>query len=422
MRKYLKPNMMQIQALCKWLCLIAAGICAVLYGLAIYRLAVNAPFGDDFDAILGFLNTYQGSSPSSYLNLFFAQHNEHRIVLSKIIQTIYFTIFGKINFSHLIWIGNVAWFATIYLLWRYSKKCGITLYQFAPVIIVLLTFTHYNLMTWAMASIALYYQILFACLTLYAMVSHRPLLALGFFLIGLFTGGGGIAVAPLLLLFYALQRQWRLFVLALITAISGLCIYFLVFPYVSPTGHAHPLSNLLHPELMLQYFFVFLGGFVKESPLVSGVCGVLIAGLLVKYTKSIYKNSPYLWWVALFIFCIAGMLSITRSGFGIEQATSSRYSQYSLLIISILYLSYLMHCTTARSRLLATGAGLLFAVILFKTWYPLAMENMRERSQILLQNPLKTYYDAVNGQRILDKSKALGIFELTPNPKFRGID
>jgi hypothetical protein len=176
-----------MQGLLKWISIIAASFCAILYGLAVYRYAVNAPFSDDFDAILGFLNTYQETDPKSFLNLILAQHNEHRIAFSKIIYAIYFTIFEKINFSPLIWIGNVGWFATIYLLWRYSKQFGIKLYQFVPVIIVLLTFAHYNSMTWSMTSIQLYFQILFALLALYAMVNQRPLSALGFFVIGLFT-------------------------------------------------------------------------------------------------------------------------------------------------------------------------------------------------------------------------------------------
>jgi len=413
---YLKPSLIHMQGLLKWISIITASVCAILYGLAVYHHAVNTPFSDDFDAILGFINTYQETGPRSLISLILAQHNEHRIAFSKIIFAIYFTIFGKINFSPLIWIGNIGWFATIYLLWRYSKQFGIKLYQFAPVMIALLTFAHHNSMTWSMTSIQLYFQILFALLAFYAMVKQRPLSALGFFVIGLFTGGGGIALAPLLLLFYALKRQWPLFILALITAIGGLITYFFVFPYASPPGHAHPLNNLLHPELLLKFFIVFLGGFVKESVLVSGLFGALIAGLFLKYAKPIYKNTVYLWWVALFIFVIDGILSITRSGFGLEYATSSRYTPYSLLIISILYISYLAQCTSEQGRLKATGIGLLFALILFKAWYPLGIQYMAERSQIILQYPLKTYYDSVNGQLILDKSKALGIFELKPKP------
>lgn len=407
---------MHMHSLLRWISIIAASVCAILYGLAVYRYAVNTPFSDDFDAILGFINTYQEAGPRSFFSLIFAQHNEHRIAFSKIVYAMYFTIFGNINFSHLIWIGNLGWLATIYLLWRYSKQCDIKLYQFAPVIIILLSFSHYNLMTWAMASIALYYQILFALLTLYAMVNRRPLLAMLFFVLGIFTSGGGIALAPLLLLFYASQRQWRSFILALITIASSLCIYFFIFSYISPPGHAHPLNNLLHPQLLLKFFIVFLGNFVKESVLVSGLFGAVIAGLFLKYAKPIYQNTPYLWWVALFIFIVDGMLSITRSGFGVEYATSSRYTPNSLLIISILYISCLAQCTSEKSRLLATGAGLLFALILFKTWYPLGVDNMRERSQTILQNPLKTYYDDVNGQLIIDKSKVLGVFEIKPQP------
>lgn len=410
MNRYLNQSLMQTQGLLKWISIIAASACAVLYGLAVYRYAVNAPFSDDFDAILGFLNTYQESSLQSFFNLISAQHNEHRIAFSKIIYAIYYTIFGKINFSHLIWIGNFGWIATIYLLWRYSKQCGIKVYQFAPVLIVLLTFSHYNLMTWAMASIALYYQILFALLTLYAMVNRNPLIAMLFLVCGTFTSGGGIALAPLVLLFYATQRQWPSFIMALITIIATLGIYFFALPYTSPAGHAHPLHNLSNPQLILKFFILFLGNFAKESLLLSSFFGMLIAILFLKFARSISKTTPYLWWVSLFIFVTDVMLSITRSGFGVEYATSSRYTQYSLLLISILYIYCLVQYTTEQSRLKITGVGLIFALILFKTWYPMGIERFMERTQTLLQNPLSTYYDPVNGQRILEKSQALGIF------------
>ena len=416
MKLTLKLTLIQMQGLIKGTSIVAGCVCAILYGLAVYQFAANAPFADDFDAILGFLNLYQESSLSSNLNQIFAQHNEHRIAFNKIILIIYFSIFKKINFSDLIFIGNFGWFASIYLLWCYSRKYGIKLYQFMPVIIILLTFTHYNLMTWAMASIALYYQILFALLSIYGMVNQRPFLAILFFILGLFTVGGGFAVTPILLFFYALHRQLHLFGVALLTVLSGLIIYFFIFPYISPAGYSHPLVNLLNPITIFKFFFVFLGSFVKESPLISGFCGALITGLFLNYRKSFYRNVPYLWWIAIFIFLIDVLLSITRSGFGIDQAASSRYSQYSLLMISIIYIGYLNNCTSERGRIQATGVGLIFAVILFKAWYPIGVEYMKERSQSILQNPLNTYYDLVSGQLILDKSKALGIYEIKSNP------
>ena len=73
----------------------------------ITRYAVDIPDWDDYDAVLGFLSDFQlAKSGAEKIMLLFSQHNEHRIAIDRIISLFDFWLFGKINFYHLIFIGN----------------------------------------------------------------------------------------------------------------------------------------------------------------------------------------------------------------------------------------------------------------------------------------------------------------------------
>ena len=67
----------------------------LLYVLTIHRLAVNQPAGDDYEAILFFLNQFSLAQPLDQLQLLVQQHNEHRIVFSRLVTSIDLKIFAK---------------------------------------------------------------------------------------------------------------------------------------------------------------------------------------------------------------------------------------------------------------------------------------------------------------------------------------
>ena len=149
--------------------------CFGIYVWAVLRYTVNMPYWDDYGAILNFLNNYVNSSFFEKLKLIFSQHNEHRIVFNRLIEIAQYKLFGEVNFLYLIIIGNFGWGLVILLLWNYTKKSSCSLLLFTPVIFFMLTFVHFELMTWAMASLQQYYQILFSLLAIYFMVTNKAI-------------------------------------------------------------------------------------------------------------------------------------------------------------------------------------------------------------------------------------------------------
>ena len=70
---------------------------------------VNAPIYDDYQAVLDFLNKYISTdSISEKIRLLFSQHNEHRVVYSRIWTIISYKLQTNVNFTFLALIGNLS--------------------------------------------------------------------------------------------------------------------------------------------------------------------------------------------------------------------------------------------------------------------------------------------------------------------------
>jgi len=273
-----------------------------LYVAEINLFSINAPYSDDFNAVLGFLNSYQNLEWREKIKLIFSQHNEHRIVFNRLIALAYLEVFEKINFIYLAWIGAFGWFLVIGLLWRYSNKNEVKIYEFAPVVVLLLAFTHWELMTWAMASIQQYYQILFGLLAIYCMTNNQFWTAQIFFVIGLFTGGGGIIVAPIFCLYYFVQAKWRCLIYTSIVILSTFFIYFILLDYQHPLHHPSIVNAISSPKQLLIFFFLFLGAFSWGNHYFNILFGAILLALFLRISRSLFVKFPFFGGVAFLFF------------------------------------------------------------------------------------------------------------------------
>src|ERR1039458_9187098 len=79
----------------------------IIYFIYVNKYTLNIPWEDDYDAILSFLCNTKKTNGFDNLSLYLSQQNEHRILSSTIIFSLYDHIFGTINFRGLILIGNL---------------------------------------------------------------------------------------------------------------------------------------------------------------------------------------------------------------------------------------------------------------------------------------------------------------------------
>ncbi|MBU3624561.1 hypothetical protein [Polynucleobacter sp. AP-Latsch-80-C2] len=383
----------------------------VIYCVVVYKYAFNFPYLDDFDAILDFLNRYDLAAGKESFVMLLGQHNEHRIFLTHLFSVATLKLFGSIYFPILIFLGNIGWFCVAIVFWQYAKKNAISFSEFLPVPLVLLAFSHWGMMTWAMTSIQQYWQILFCVLCIYFLTKGRLLPAGIFSVLAAFTGGGGLALAPLAILYFLIRRQWSLLLVCIVFFSAVLFVYFHLLPY-SPPGTGRLLETFAHPIRFGAFFLGYLGGAFNVSllgPLSFIVGGLILATLLLRNWRAHVRQNDFLTWVILFILICAVLATINRSHLGMEAGGASHYSVYSLLLICCIYLRALTYASGASHKKRLSFLCALAALLLFSYWLwraPFYLEDRRH----LLNHGYIIYPDRDGAKQVLENSKNQRIF------------
>ena len=228
-----------------------------------------------------------------------------------------------------------------------------------------------------------------------------------------------VLAAPLLFLPRD-RMDWRGKRRGLVVWLGGFaaCAITYFWGYVKPPSHP-PLTDVLtHPLAAMQYMAMYQGmPFASNTPLGLWPLATLAGGLLLALFMGVLayviwrrKDSDLLWrclpWLLLGCFAIAnGMMTATgRLGFGVVEALSSRYSTLSLgLPISLVYLLPIVlgdaspRLSTANGRAIAfsclsAGCVLLLVLHLFSSlqsrgsWRDWHMRALHGKAGILFYN------------------------------------
>lgn len=392
----------------------------LLYFWTIIRYSANVPYWDDYQAVLLFINDFFSANANDKISLLFSQHNEHRIVFNRVVQIFLYKIFGRVDFIHLIILGNIGWVLTIYLLWHYCKGKNISYAMFFPVVVFMLSFSHYELMTWGMASLQQYYQVLFSLLALYFLDTKKYTIALFFMAVSLFTGSGAVVLFPIFLIYLLLKKEFSFFVVVALVELALLIVFFVLLNYSRPGHHPSILASMESPVVLLSYFLSFLGSFFGSKNL-SIFFGFLSLLSLIYFYMIILKNKIFSYdFVFLsLLFCIFSALitALARSGFGVDQALSSRYSEYSLLFVSLLYVFLLLLNSEVNiiKKSILLSLGYVFSFIVFFHWFGNAQEKMKAHYEGLI-NGSAAFPDSKMAEQILKKSYDMGYFK-----QWRGV-
>ena len=313
---------------------------AVFFFWVIASVALNIPIGDDFDAILGFLNRFLSAGGFiEKAGLVFEQHNEHRLVFSRLVALIQYYLFGEADLRGLIIFGNLSLaglFVTLALIYR--QRLGRVLYLL-PASLIIFNFEYYETVNWAMASVSNLYVLFFALLSLYLLLARSSAAsfagAILCYAAAAFTQGGGLFVGLAGIVMLAIGRQFNKAALWSLVTVALFSIYF--YGYHTPAGHPSVLSVIsADPFLPIRFFFSFLG-----SPLpMPEVFGILSFGFFIYLTlKGYCAENRGVYAFLLFLFITAAVTALTRSGFGLDQSLASRYKVVASLIFAIHYLS-----------------------------------------------------------------------------------
>ncbi|MGZ5051279.1 MAG: hypothetical protein ACXWF8_10335 [Methylobacter sp.] len=366
----------------------------------IFAWHVPIPFSDEWVEFPRMLALRNDDFPrTGVLPFIWEQHNEHRIVIPKIIYFIDMALFGYQGYFPIVCIFLFQMLALGMLIWlfvdvenrRYSLKT-------LP-LISLTVIAAFDLIQWE--NFASTFQTSFvgcfafsvsSCI-LYAKhtITGRRLYL--WFAV-LFAASASLSLASglfiwgaLALLAYLIHPKRYVHSFSFVAIFLGFLLLYLR-GYVSPVGHAHPADSLIHhPLLVLDYLTTWLGniaGKVSSAKWLGrlGLAAILaIAAYLIlnKNRKNHRIEMCALLGICAFILMAGFITSLGRINFGVEQAMSSRYATPVLLFWTSLLGCYFF---LALEYLKPSYIGIAIALILF-AFFGLVIRNKQGSDQLV---------------------------------------
>jgi hypothetical protein len=333
------------------------GFTALMIGLAIigaFRAYSPIPMGDSWDGNFAiYLKTINGD-----WSAWWAQHNEHRIVLSKIIFWINNRYLGGSN-AFLIAINFACITASVYLFWKILREvigakkftnieicCGLAITSW------LFLWCQQENFLWEFQNQFILAQLLplGALFWLYRSEKSKRdfLIACIFGTASAVSMANGILALPLMTVYAALTKQPLKRIVTL--AILSICILAAyLHDYKSPTHHSTLIQALeQQPFKLIQYFLYYLGSpfrYLFHIKFLALTAGIIMVGVTI-FTgiRALLQKNNLLLCLALFNSYIMASALGTASGrviFGVDQAFASRYTTPSLMAWAVLFLAFL---------------------------------------------------------------------------------
>ncbi|WP_322042776.1 glycosyltransferase family 87 protein [Paraburkholderia sp. J67] len=321
------------------------------------------PFFDQWDGFVGF---YQTVREGHALSAFWAQHNEHRIVVSRVLFWMDIAWFGGMNVSTIggNWLLCAGIALAIIVESRRVWTSQVTrLFTAAFAIALALSWAQRENLTWGFESQCLLVY-LFAILAFARLSRDDPkninlAAALVFSVLATISMGNGIAVFAVgAIQCFLLRQSWRrIFALCASGALTA-ALYF--------HDYTRPMLQLLGPipehatRTKIQYFFSFLGNAIFYSipnihlAFVFGLATFLIASLTVLNLYRTGEITPFrAFLIGCYGFVLVTALGATHSRWMLDLSSSisSRYTTPTLLGMSVLgFLLIDITETTSRRR------------------------------------------------------------------------
>ncbi|MDF7816450.1 hypothetical protein P1X15_02550 [Runella sp. MFBS21] len=323
----------------------------MIYGWYVMQYALNVPYLDDYNAILGYLIKVQDISWIEQVKEMFVPHNEHIMWGTRLIGLLQYHLIGSVDFQWLILLGNVLFLVQFILLYRLFPQQKATFWLLG---IILLNPQYSATSFWAMAVWSNVLVIVLATLTISCLVQKKALwwgIVLG--ILTLFSNGNGMMILPIgfLILWWQGRTRKDIFYWILASLIGGLS-YFMILR-AHPTHDTFFVGNLLLFPLNMA---AFMGAYAALTTGLAGQMsaigvGVVILVLTVRTAFRLHQKRQTadltLLSIMLFVILTACSVAIFRSEKGMDIIIGSRYKHYSSLAIA---LAVLMACREEASK------------------------------------------------------------------------
>lgn len=171
----------------------------LVFVFSISTLVCNVPYWDDYDAILHYL-----SRPfTERVGSIFDFHNEHRIVIPRLVFEVVYAICGMFDFRVCIIIGDLILLGYVFVLGKNLTR-NLAWRYFIPFVALFLSLANYENTLWALTSIQSHGVLLFALLAVVFFDKRERttcfIMALVFAVAATLTSGSGLGIWPCLVL------------------------------------------------------------------------------------------------------------------------------------------------------------------------------------------------------------------------------
>jgi hypothetical protein len=339
----------------RFILILIIAIPVVIYFTAWDYYAINIPKWDDHP-LKGFIDEFAHATDwNGKLTALVKQHNEHRITLTRIIAWADYSLFGALNYRHLMFAGNLLLVGIIPLWYVILKNNKKPLFALVPVPFLLLTLAMWENMYWGMASIQNFGVITLVLWTIYLSVHTSNYLfglSIPLALLAVFTSPNALFVLPIGAFLIALTGNRKR--LAIYAGASIAIIYFFFKSYVRAGTNPVPKASFFQ---IVKGYMAFLGSFAESFPVLDNfrVCFLLGCVLFLvavsiasttlfriirnKYSVKFEKVTDlFCLGAILFILATALIVVYSRAGYGIEGLITSKYKIYSVLLLLVAYL------------------------------------------------------------------------------------
>lgn len=408
----------------------------VVFYLVFQKYAVNIPHWDDFAIRNTLAKMLETDSFSEKIRLLFSQHNEHRILLTRLSAWFVYLIQGTLNLKSLMFIGFVALVGLLIIFFLVSKKYNSPLLAFVPISFILFNVGLFENTFWGMASIQNFGVIFFAFLTFYWLVfsienqyKHCFYLALFSCFIGVFTSSNGIII-PLIgcLILLVQQRKNQLFIW------FGSSIIFILGFFSNFHKNPNNLvkANFSDIKTIIKGLFATFGSILDSSVIAPVkhldlamalglflfvfVCMFVYQVIVTKYNLTKRTNDLFLLACLAFIGITSVGIVVARISYGIDILLTSKYKIYSVLSLIIFYIVALNSLAERHKKKIIQLA--IFISIIFNLYTYIAdYQNIKFLNQEritdqfkqqhsdksfpnqgimrILQQPENTFYDSI---------------------------
>lgn len=329
-----------------------------VFYLVFQKYAVNIPHWDDFAIRNTLAQMLETESFLEKIKLLFSQHNEHRILLTRLSAWIIYALQGTLNLKSLMFIGVSALVGLLFIFFQISKKYNFPLLAFVPVSFILFNIGLFENTFWGMASVQNFGVIFFAFLAFYWLVfsienkrKHYLYLALFSCFIGVFTSSNGIII-PLIgcLVLLVQQRKKQLFIWL---GCSVIFIFGFFFNFQKNPDNVVK-TNFADYKTIIKGFLATFGSVLDSSVIAPAkhldlamalglfllifTCMFAYQVIFKKYNLSLRTNDLFLLACLAFISITSIGIVVARISYGIEILLTSKYKIYSILSLIIFYL------------------------------------------------------------------------------------